>query len=167
MRHVGLCLDITIGSDCIIGPGVRLETGRSGTIIVGDDTLLDAGCALVARRLVSIGSNVALADGVIVSDDAARIRTVGTGAPRGSTAVVIGDNVLVGRNTRIGPGTRLGAGTVVAPNSVVQGVFPPNVYLCGVPATVHGTAVTPPPRPPMRASTAHRHGIGRHAHHVG
>ena len=129
---------VRIGCDCMIGHDVFFQTGRASHITIGDAVSLNSGDHLVASEAITIGDNVAIGEYVSIRDQEHRF-TPGTGV-RGQgfsiAPVAIGNNVWIGRGAYIGPGTQIGDGSIVAANSVVRGVFPPNVLIAGAPATV-------------------------------
>lgn len=103
-----------------------------GGLTVGDNTIINSGCYLDARRGLAIGNNV-----VIVHDT--KIYTLGhdvnstrfetKGAP-----VVIEDYVVVFSNALIMPGVTLKKGAVVLPGSVVTKDVGPMTIVGGNPA---------------------------------
>lgn len=82
-------LDVTVGADTILGPGVRLE----GRTTIGDRCRIHAGSRLTNA---TVEDNVTVLDYCVIVDS-----TIGTGAAVGPMAHIRPDSVL-------GPGARVG-----------------------------------------------------------
>jgi acetyltransferase-like isoleucine patch superfamily enzyme len=113
---------------------VTIKTvGHGARIVIGDNVGM-SGCTISSAKSITIGNNVLLGSGCLVTDNDAHPvdpaeRTAGGGGV--SKPVIIEDDVFVGaralvlKGVTIGQGSVIGAGTVitksVAPYSVVVG----------------------------------------------
>lgn len=118
---------------------VILKTLRKGAcIIVGDNVGL-SGCTISANLSISIGNDVLVGSGALITDsDAhplnyeARLRDE---SPR-MAAVVLEDGVFIGARSIILKGVKIGRGSVVGAGSVVSSDVPPGVIVAGNPANI-------------------------------
>jgi len=107
-----------------IGPNATLQLG-SGYI--------NRGARIVCNLKITIGANVAIAEGVQIRDSDEH--SVGT-AGGYCAPVQIGDNVWIGANALILKGVTIGPGAVVAAGAVVTRNVPARCVVAGVPARV-------------------------------
>ncbi|MGI6204708.1 MAG: sugar O-acetyltransferase [Anaerovoracaceae bacterium] len=113
--------------------GFRCDCGRN--ICVGDNFTSNYNVTILDIAPVTIGDNVMLAPGVVITTvghpiNAERRRAhMAKGDP-----VVIGDDVWVGANAIILPGVTVGSNVVIAAGAVVTHDVPDNCIYAGVPA---------------------------------
>lgn len=113
----------------LIGKGVR----------VGRHSYIGPGCILMSElgARISIGECVDIGPECLVVTVTHRIGPTSRRAHGGfAQDIVIGDGTWIGSRVTILPGTRISPGTVVAAGSLLDGDYPPNVLLAGVPARV-------------------------------
>lgn len=135
--------DMTVGSNCAFGLGVRLTTWDGGHIIVGNDCHFGDFNHLTAAKEIIIGDGLLTGTNVLISDN----------SHGGSTmeyliippierplivkgAVHIAENVWIGNNVCILSGVSIGRGAVIAANSVVTHDVPAYSVVGGVPARI-------------------------------
>ena len=86
--------------------------------------------------LIEIGNNVTISiRTVILSHDASTVKLFDNHIGK-LGKVSIGNNVFIGANCTILPNTVIGDNTIVGAGSVVSGLIPDNVVVCGNPAHV-------------------------------
>jgi acetyltransferase-like isoleucine patch superfamily enzyme len=105
---------ITVGDNCLICPGVRLDSGSSLTI--GDNCMLAA------------GTYITDADWHDLYD---RTQTVGITAE-----VILEDNVWIGDGATVCKGVTIGKNSVIGAGALVASNIPPNSVAGGNPAKV-------------------------------
>ena len=105
---------ITLGDNCLVCPGVRIDSGSSVTI--GDNCMMAA------------GSYITDADWHDIYD---RTKTVGSTA-----AVTLANNVWIGDGATICKGVTIGENSVIGAGAVVATDIPANCIAAGNPAKV-------------------------------
>jgi acetyltransferase-like isoleucine patch superfamily enzyme len=123
-----------------------LVCGLTGTIEIGDDTMLN-GVAITAYDKVTIGKNCQIASGTIISDTdfhpidpATRLReSMGykiSHSEVNKKPVYIGNNVWIGWGSVILKGVTIGDNSIIAAGAVVLKDVPANVLVAGNPAAI-------------------------------
>ena len=137
---------ITIGDDCSIRPGARLEVvdrprHTLGRIRLGDRVSIEQNVHISACDLVEIEDDVCVSAGVVIVDtshptgvpgDGSRVRHISE-AP---SFVKIGRRVFIGANSVILPNVSIGENSVIGAGSVVARDIPANCVAAGSPARV-------------------------------
>lgn len=110
--------------------------GPEGTIEVGNNVGI-SGATISARKRISIGDNVLIGSGALISDNDAHplhpddrndvSKTL-------SAAIEIGDDVFIGARSIVLKGVKLGRGAVVGAGSVVSRDVPEMTVVAGNPA---------------------------------
>jgi maltose O-acetyltransferase len=118
------------GKLTIAGPGhpaPRVSIGELGWI--------NAGCYFDASDTITIGDDVALAQGVTI---VTQTHDVGPSSRRAaalrSAPVTIGDGCWLGARVTVLPGVTIGRGAIVAAGAVVNADVAPDTLVGGVPA---------------------------------
>jgi len=138
---------ITIGKNC--GFGYRIGGfWRNGSIefqarykdaeiIIGDNVFTNNNIFICAANKISIGSHTRIGQGIMITDFEAhgtdpknrnKVGEIGT--------VDIGENVWIGNNVTILKNSKVGKNTIIGTGAIVNGVFPENVLIGGVPAKI-------------------------------
>ena len=128
---------ISIGRRTTLFMGLQVEvrgrprTGRDG-IVVGDHTVVNAGCHLDGRGGLSIGDNVSISPGVWILTDEHDIND--PTFPEVLGPVRIEDHAFIGARAMILPGVTIGRAAVVGAGAVVTKTVAPFETVAGVPA---------------------------------
>ena len=129
---------IEIGSECLIYPGLYLETDAEGRIALGNRCVLSRGVHLSSRSAIILGDGCMIGEYVSIRDanhhygNGLMVRDSGFS----TAAITLGRNVWIGRGAVILPGVSIGDNTVIAANAVVNRSLPADVLAGGVPAKV-------------------------------
>lgn len=152
-------LGIEVATGCDIHRSVRFDVSRGGTITIGRNCILEAGCILE-----SYGGSILLEDGVFLGPYCvmyghgglhvgantmiathsvlipANHGLAGSGPIRGQPesrkGIRIGSDCWLGSGTHILDGVEIGEGCVIGAGSVVSRPIPPRSIAVGVPAKV-------------------------------
>jgi acetyltransferase-like isoleucine patch superfamily enzyme len=119
---------ITIGTQY----PAALSTGPGGTLVIGDNVLINQGATVHAALSVTIGDGTKIGDLAAVYDT--DFHDLEPGRPTRVAPVVIGENVWLGRAAIVLPGVTIGAHAVVAAGAVVTDDVPACTLVAGVPA---------------------------------
>ena len=127
---------IIIGHNCkiwsVIGT-TQISAGPRAVVEIGENSFINSGSIITARKHIKIGKNCHIANQVIIMDDdfhAVNTRDLSSE----KKAVIIGDNVWVATRATILKGVSIGEGAVVAAGAVVTKDVPPFTLVGGVPA---------------------------------
>jgi acetyltransferase-like isoleucine patch superfamily enzyme len=137
-RHV---VGLSIGRQTSLLMGLRVvvrgrpRADRPG-IVIGDHTVVNAGCHLDGRGGLSIGDNVSISPGVWILTDEHDIND--PRFPEVLAPVRIGDYAFVGSKAMILPGISVGRGAVIGAGAVVTKDVAPFEIVAGVPARTIG-----------------------------
>ena len=138
--------NITIGDNCIILKGLRIETYSTflgihfkPQIIIGNNVSINMDCHIGCINKIVIANNVMIASKVFITDhfhgNAQDIslppheRILETKGP-----VIIEENVWIGEGVVILPNVTIGKNCIIGANSVVTKSFPQNSIIAGNPA---------------------------------
>ena len=157
LRHRG---KLVLDGVAFIGPGVKLEIGRSGRIelgrwswvghgcklrshegmiSIGAKTVMGQECTISAYQHVSIGRECVIADRVMLIDFDHGVVDVETPIRLQGIYkrdVRVGNNVWMGYGACILRGVTVGDNAVIGTNAVVTRDVPANAVVAGVPARV-------------------------------
>jgi len=133
--------NIDIGKNCGIGDDVFLSASRGAFLRLGDNSMFNTGCHLVAVYGIEIGSNTRVGEYCSIRDQNHEFKF--SDAPISSqaffgAAIRIGQDVWIGRGVFVGPGVDIGDGAVIGANSVVTRSIPSYSIAVGAPARVIG-----------------------------
>lgn len=126
------------------GPNILKTLHKDAVITVGDHAGMT--CTTISSALsVSIGRNVLLGAGVLITDSDHHVvappsgisrRFLGLPEAQPNHGVVIGDDVFIGARSIILKGVTIGEGSVIGAGSVVSRNIPPFVIAAGNPCRV-------------------------------
>lgn len=125
----------TTGETIKVEPTVRVDYGYN--IHVGENFYANFNCVFLDVCPIHFGKNAMLGPGVSIVTPEHPL----TSAERNSgyefgRPVTVGDNCWIGADATIVGGSELGNNVVVAAGAVVNGIFPDNVVIGGVPARI-------------------------------
>lgn len=150
-KHTLIAKGVTIyqgdgGGPVVLADGVFLnnntivQTGRGGSVIIGERTNIQAGCHISAfQSSIHIGRGVDIAPNCgffpynhgLAPGEAIRAQPLGS---RGD--IVIGDDAWLGFGVVVLDGVRIGNGAVIGANAVVTNDIPDGAIAAGNPARV-------------------------------
>ncbi len=118
---------ICIGAHVVIDAFVKIKpAGGPGDVLVGPNTVINAGCVLYTGNGIHIGDSVAIAANCTFApvnheyaDRSRLIRSQGFRPSKGG--IWVGDDVWIGANCVLLDGARIGKGCVIAAGSIVRG----------------------------------------------
>ncbi len=133
--------EVRLGDRVHLYRGTIIEVGYGGSVIIEDDTHVQAGCNLKGfLRSVRIGRNVQIAPQCGFSpyehnfeDTESPIQVQGI---RSAGDIVLEDDVWLGQGVQVLEGVRIGRGAVIGAGAVVSKDIPAHAVAVGVPARV-------------------------------
>lgn len=140
-------------ADCIeiadyvsIRDGVRLQAvrdpyGRTPSLRIGSNTLIEQDVQIVCHSRVTIGEDVSITGRCAIVDvthpyDDINIGNIGTRILNDDSFVEIGDGAFLGYGTVVLPNVRVGKRAVIGANSVVTRDVPAFSIVAGAPARI-------------------------------
>jgi acetyltransferase-like isoleucine patch superfamily enzyme len=127
---------IIIGDDCRIWSHIgttQISAGPRATIEIGENTFINTGTIITARKYIKIGKNCHIANQVIMMDDDFH-DIYQRDSKSAKETITIGDHVWLATRCMILKGVTIGEGAVVAAGAVVAKDVPPYTLVGGVPA---------------------------------
>jgi len=133
--------EVHLGDRVHLYRGTIIEVGCGGSVIIGDDTHIQAGCNVKGfMGSVRMGRNVQIAPQCGFSpyehnfeDTASPIKTQGV---RSAGDIVLEDDVWLGQGVQVLEGVHIGRGAVIGAGAVVSKDIPAYAIAVGVPARV-------------------------------
>ena len=110
----------------------------NSAITIGDDVGM-SGCTISAHKAVSIGNNVLIGSGALISDSDAHpldLMARRNGEEGRAKPIAIEDDVFIGARAIVLKGVRIGRGAVIGAGAVVSKDVPPFSIAVGNPARV-------------------------------
>ena len=112
---------------------VEMGAGEYGRITIGDNTFINSGTSIGSLASITIGSNVAIGNYVLIMDSDFHNPLDHT-LPGAKAPIVIEDGVWIGARATILKGVTIGKHAVVAAGAVVTQDVPADALAAGVPA---------------------------------
>lgn len=113
----------------------QLSAGKNAILCIGDNTFINTGVIISARKEIRIGKNCQIANQVIILDNDFH-GVENREKPENPAPVIIEDNVWLATRCTVLKGVTIGKGAVVAAGAVVTKDVPPYTLVGGVPAKV-------------------------------
>jgi maltose O-acetyltransferase len=114
---------------------LELVSTEGGLLEIGEATLVNFGCSLVATELVRIGSDCHIGPYTMMLDnDFHRVEPERRLERPPSRPIIVEDNVWVGARSILMSGVTIGRDSCVGAGSVVTSDVPPRTVVAGVPA---------------------------------
>ncbi|MGH8979105.1 MAG: DapH/DapD/GlmU-related protein [Acidimicrobiia bacterium] len=130
----------------VIGPRVQLVSTiatlelvseKGGLLEIGERSLVNFGCSLVATELVRIGPRCQIGPYTMMLDnDFHRVEPERRLERPPSKPIVVGENVWIGARVILMAGVTVGDDSCIGAGSVVTADVPPRTLVAGVPARV-------------------------------
>lgn len=135
---------IVVGAHVVIDSFVKVKpAGGVGDLLIGDHSVINAGCVLYTGHGISIGKHVAVAANCTFApvnhayrERGRLIREQGFLPSKGG--IVVEDDVWIGANCVLLDGALLRQGCVVGAGSIVRGELQPYTVYIGQPPQVGG-----------------------------
>ena len=141
VRFIELGKGVSVGRRAIITAWPM--PGKDPVLKVGDRTCIGGGCHLTAINRIEIGADVAIGEGVTITDNShgrverSELDVHPFRRPLVSKGPVLsGDCVWIGDKATILPGVTIGKGSVIGANAVVTKDVPDYCVAAGNPAVV-------------------------------
>lgn len=116
---------------------LELVTGENGTLEIGERTLVNFGCSVVALDRVSIGERCLIGPHCMIMDTAFHdVDPARRLEPPVADPITIGANVWLGARVIVMPGVTIGDDSVIGIGSIVTRDIPPRSLAVGSPAKV-------------------------------
>jgi len=114
---------------------LELVSDAGGLLEIGEATLVNFGCSLVATDLVRIGSDCHIGPYTMILDNGFhRVEPERRLERPPSKPIIIEDNVWIGARSMIMPGVTIGRDSCVGAGSIVTTSVEPRTLAAGVPA---------------------------------
>lgn len=141
--------DITMGDNVDVYG--HLYTQSHGKIVIGNHCQIGLNVTIRSVELVSLGNNVVLSEGVMVTDNNSHptvhlfeyyrslqppTSTLHLWKHSAHKPVIIEDNVWIGEHARIYKGVTIGKNSIIGANAVVTKDVPQNCIAVGNPAKI-------------------------------
>lgn len=116
---------------------LELVTGSNARLEIGERSLVNFGCSLVALERVSIGPRCLIGPHCMIMDTAFHdVDPVRRLEPPTAQPITIGENVWLGARVVVLPGITIGDDSVIGIGSIVTEDIPPGSVAVGSPAKV-------------------------------
>lgn len=114
---------------------LELVSDPGGVLEIGEATLVNFGCSLVATELVRIGADCHIGPYTMILDNAFhRVEPERRLERPPSEPIIVEDNVWIGARSILMPGVTIGRDSCVGAGSVVTSSVEPRTLAAGVPA---------------------------------
>ncbi|MDF2924158.1 MAG: hypothetical protein K0R57_3072 [Paenibacillaceae bacterium] len=127
---------VTLGSNVLIGPHVRISDQEEMTLDPATGLLLPSPQQLVQDQQTGMAEEPRSTDRRHMRTEEAQGSIDETQADTAESQVVIGDGAWIGANAMVLGNVRVGAGSVVKPNSIVVTDVPDYCVAAGAPAVI-------------------------------
>lgn len=115
-------LQLAPGFSCRDNVSINIS---SGTIMIGNETFINEGCKLNARKGITIGKRCLIGQNVLMYDHDHDYRDLANMRDNfRCDDIIIEDDVWIGSNVTILRGTRIGARCVIGAGTIVKGRIP-------------------------------------------
>lgn len=131
--------DITIGKNVLIYHHSTIATGTKGSIIIGDDTKINAFALIYGQGGLKVGKRVRIGPNVGIFPSNKTIKDIDKSiAEQGINCkgITIGDDVWIGHGATILDGCNIKNGAVIGAGAVVTKDVPENAVFTGVAADI-------------------------------
>ena len=128
-------LIIDVGEHCFFHHPVKIR--GHGLVSIGDNVCIQDGVIMTVTKEIHIGNNVLVADNVSIRTADHKFANINEPIIKqgeNSQSIYIGDDVWIGANVVILKGVSIGCGAIIAANAVVSKNVEPYQIVGGVPA---------------------------------
>lgn len=138
---------VSIGKNCAFGykiggfnrgGSVELQARYvNSEINIGDNVSTNNNIFILAANFIEIGNDTLIGQNVVIMDHEAHgISPLNRRQVGEIGKVIIGQNVWIGNNVTVLKNSEIGDNSIIAVGAVVNGVFPKNVIIGGIPAKI-------------------------------
>jgi maltose O-acetyltransferase len=114
---------------------LELVSDPGGLLEIGEATLVNFGCSLVATQLVQIGADCHIGPYTMMLDNEFhRVEPERRLERPPSKPIIVEDNVWIGARSMLMPGVTIGRDSCVGAGSIVTSDVPPRTLVAGIPA---------------------------------
>ena len=131
---------ISVGTRTRIFPGLRMEALKDGYIHIGSNTVIEQNVHIISMgNNMTIGDNVTIAPNVFITNVNHNYQDINKSVmdqEKKKKKTTIGEGCFIWYGAAIQAGTILGKHCIVGSNAVVNGVYPDNCVIVGIPARI-------------------------------
>jgi acetyltransferase-like isoleucine patch superfamily enzyme len=127
---------LSIGKGASIGQNAIIEA-KGGNILIGENVFVGAGCIIICKEHIRIGSNCQIAEYVVIRDQdhSSSSRPIKDAGFK-IAPIEIGEDVWIGAKATIVKGSTIGDGSIIGAHSLVRTDIPSFSLATGIPAEV-------------------------------
>jgi len=129
---------VTFQGKCKIGKASKIEVGKKGMLVIGENFLISAKSKLICHKQITIGKDCVFAwDSLIMDTDYHEIYDHDSNIINEDKAITIGNKVWIGTRSTVLKGASIPDNTIIAANSLITKAYhTTDTILAGSPAKI-------------------------------